>query len=156
MSRLQEFRTEKDQFFRTHPHSPLSPEQQHDFRGLDYFDENPDLQLKVMIEVFDTHESIHIPTSTGDFRDCVTSIAEVSSPRYRWSHRRVTPIQLPLSISNTRNVGNARISLPSSSRVAISWNEDRISNSCRVSFCATVGFSLSAGFFSAAGGGVDS
>jgi hypothetical protein len=34
MSELDEFRAQKDAFFKTHPQSPLTPEQQQTFEGL--------------------------------------------------------------------------------------------------------------------------
>ncbi len=50
MSELDEFRTEKDDFFGTHPQSPLTPEQKRSFKGLQYFPENEDLRLEVEAE----------------------------------------------------------------------------------------------------------
>ncbi len=61
-------RTEKDQFFASHPQSPLPEEQKKDFTGLDYFPENPDLRLEVTVEKFPEAELIEIQTSTGDIR----------------------------------------------------------------------------------------
>ena len=37
MNDLQEFRRQKDEFFRSSHHSPLLPEQKADFHGLRYF-----------------------------------------------------------------------------------------------------------------------
>ena len=65
MSLYQEFRTSKDQFFTGHPQSPLTPEQKREFQGLDYFDENPALDLEVEVEKFPTQEQVVIQTSTG-------------------------------------------------------------------------------------------
>jgi len=65
MSLYQDFRASKDDFFATHPQSPLTPEQKQDFHGLEYFDENPDLQLEVMVEKFPEQERVVIQTSTG-------------------------------------------------------------------------------------------
>jgi len=66
MTRLERFRKDKDQFFRTHPQSPLTHEQRHNFEGLKYFDENAALELTVDVEVFSQKESIEMQTSTGD------------------------------------------------------------------------------------------
>lgn len=66
MSELEELRKEKDEFFRLSDHSPLLPEQQADFTGLNYFPENLELRLKVEIERFPEQEQIQIQTNTGD------------------------------------------------------------------------------------------
>lgn len=66
MPRLERFRKDKDQFFRTHPQSPLTHQQRHNFEGLKYFDENPALELTVDVEVFAQKETIEMQTSTGD------------------------------------------------------------------------------------------
>lgn len=66
MSELSHFRHEKDEFFRSHPQSPLTHEQRHNFDGLKYFNENPDLDLVVEVEEFSEKETIQMPTSTGD------------------------------------------------------------------------------------------
>lgn len=66
MSELERFRKEKDDFFKTHPQSPLTPQQKRAFKGLDYFPENPDLRLDVDVEVFPKRDIIQMQTSTGD------------------------------------------------------------------------------------------
>ncbi len=66
MTELEGFRTEKDRFFRTHPESPLTPAQQHSFRGLRYFPDNPDLDLNVIVSKFPAQTAVVLPTSTGD------------------------------------------------------------------------------------------
>lgn len=65
MSRLQEFRASKDDFFASHPQSPLTFEQKQSFHGLDYYDENPDLQLEVDVKKFSEQKQVEIQTSTG-------------------------------------------------------------------------------------------
>jgi uncharacterized protein (DUF1684 family) len=57
---------EKDGFFRSSPHSPLTAEQQQAFAGLRYFDPNPALDLTVSLERFPDGEAIEMQTSTGD------------------------------------------------------------------------------------------
>ncbi len=47
MNALERFRTEKDDFYRTSPHSPLNADQKRSFHGLRYFPENTDLDLEV-------------------------------------------------------------------------------------------------------------
>lgn len=68
MSELDEFRKEKDEFFRESHHSPLLPEQRADFNGLNYFPENPDLRLQVEVDPFDPKDEIQIQTNTGELR----------------------------------------------------------------------------------------
>lgn len=65
MNQLQEFRASKDDFFASHPQSPLTFEQKRNFRGLDYFDENPGLDLEVKVEKFPEQAQVVIQTSTG-------------------------------------------------------------------------------------------
>lgn len=67
-SELEQFRAEKDRFFKTSRQSPLTPEQKRKFQGLSYFPENPALRLEVAVEVFPQQEKIEVQTSTGDVR----------------------------------------------------------------------------------------
>lgn len=64
---LQE-RQEKDAFFKSHPYSPLTPEQQALFTHLDYFDPNPALDLILEAEEFAEKPNIKMQTSTGEIR----------------------------------------------------------------------------------------
>jgi uncharacterized protein (DUF1684 family) len=66
MSDLDDFRKQKDDFFRQSPQSPLSPQQQADFDGLRYFPENPGLDLEVDVSPFDEQQTIQMQTTTGD------------------------------------------------------------------------------------------
>ncbi|KPV54597.1 hypothetical protein SE17_02750 [Kouleothrix aurantiaca] len=68
MTELEQFRAQKDTFFKTHPQSPLTAEQQAAFAGLRYFPENPDLRLVVPIETFAEKDTVVMQTSTGDER----------------------------------------------------------------------------------------
>lgn len=65
MSDLEQFREQKDEFFRTSPHSPLTAEQQRSFAGLRYFPENPELDLRVEVEQFEQQDSVEMQTTTG-------------------------------------------------------------------------------------------
>jgi uncharacterized protein len=65
MFNLLEFRREKDEFFGSHPQSPLTHEQRLSFQGLKYFSENPALRLEVPVEVFPTQEPVTIQTTGG-------------------------------------------------------------------------------------------
>ena len=66
MNDLDSFRAEKDEFFRNDPQSPLTVQQKREFRGLNYFPENPDLRLEVQVEELPARERIEMQTSTGD------------------------------------------------------------------------------------------
>lgn len=66
MTDLETFRAQKDEFFASHPQSPLTPEQKKNFEGLDYFPENPALRLEVVVEEFPKREVIEMQTTTGD------------------------------------------------------------------------------------------
>lgn len=68
MSELNEFRKQKDLFFKSDHNSPLSPPQKQNFDGLKYFPENPDLSFEAKIEKFIEQESIQMQTSTGDLQ----------------------------------------------------------------------------------------
>jgi len=68
MTELEAFREEKDEFFRTHPQSPLTAEQQRAFKGLSYFPENSALRLEVEVEPFAEREVIDVQTTTGEVR----------------------------------------------------------------------------------------
>ena len=77
-------REEKDFFFKGHPQSPLTHEQQHSFKKLDYFPVNKDLKFEVELEEFNHKNEIEIQTSTGDiqyFVDFGTVSFEVTGKR---------------------------------------------------------------------------
>ncbi len=62
-------RREKDQFFKTHPQSPLTEDQQDAFTGLDYYEPNPALDLVVAVErVPSENKEIVIETTGGEPR----------------------------------------------------------------------------------------
>ncbi len=67
MSELDEFRAEKDAFFRDDPRSPLLPEQRTSFEGLSYFPENEALRIRGRLETegVDRGERILMQTTTG-------------------------------------------------------------------------------------------
>ena len=65
MSEITEFRKAKDDFFRTSPQSPLTPEQKKSFVGLRYFPENPALRFELPLERYANPERIQMQTSTG-------------------------------------------------------------------------------------------
>jgi hypothetical protein len=67
MTELEEFRRDKDEFFREDPRSPLTAEQRRTFEGLAYFPENPALLIRAALETegVDLDEDIVLPTTTG-------------------------------------------------------------------------------------------
>jgi uncharacterized protein (DUF1684 family) len=67
MSELDDFRADKNGFFREHPNSPLLPEQRDSFRGLAYFPEESALVIRTTLEVdaLDLDEEISMQTTTG-------------------------------------------------------------------------------------------
>jgi uncharacterized protein len=66
MTELEQFHKQKDQFFKTDRHSPLTPDQKRVFKGLNYFPENAELALEVPVEEFPQKNEIQMQTSTGD------------------------------------------------------------------------------------------
>jgi len=68
MSDLYDFRAEKDQFFASHPQSPLTAAQKQEFKGLTYFPENEGLRLEVEVQKFPQKNVVEIQTSTGEVR----------------------------------------------------------------------------------------
>jgi uncharacterized protein (DUF1684 family) len=67
MSELDDFRADKDAFFRDDPRSPLTDEQRAGFTGLSYFPEAADLEIEGVLETdgVDLDEPIVMQTSTG-------------------------------------------------------------------------------------------
>ncbi len=63
---LEDFRKEKDGFLRDHPNSPLTADQKRDFRGLDYFPENLELQLRLPLNRDVAHDILEMDTTSGD------------------------------------------------------------------------------------------
>lgn len=71
MTELQRFRKQKDKFFKSDAHSPLSKEQRRGFKGLKYYPENPTLRFDAEVESFAEHVHVQIQTSTGELQDYV-------------------------------------------------------------------------------------
>lgn len=65
MDHLTDFRAQKDAFFLEDHHSPLTAEQKQLFKGLQYFDDNPELRIEVDLERFDPVDHVQIQTNTG-------------------------------------------------------------------------------------------
>ncbi len=66
---LHEFRRQKDAFFKTHPQSPLTPQQRELFDGLSYYDYDPSLDLEIEVEEFDNKEKVLMQTTTGTVQE---------------------------------------------------------------------------------------
>ncbi|MDP9296466.1 MAG: DUF1684 domain-containing protein [Actinomycetota bacterium] len=65
MSELDDLRRDKDEFFGTHPQSPLTDDQKKEFQGLAYFPENPQLVIEGDLDTDVPVDEVHMPTSTG-------------------------------------------------------------------------------------------
>ena len=67
MSELEDFRADKDAFFREHARSPLTHEQRATFEGLAYYPENGALVIRAVLETdgVDLDEVIIMQTTTG-------------------------------------------------------------------------------------------
>ncbi len=63
---LKRFRAEKDRVFAKDPHSPLTPEQRHRFRGLAYFDENPRLVINTSVDRNVEPDEVRMSTTGGE------------------------------------------------------------------------------------------
>lgn len=93
-------RRQKDEFFRSHPQSPLTPEQQAQFTGLAYYDPDPALDLKPAVRPFDEQTDVQLQTTTGDLRWYLrygefTFSVDGQTARltiYRWPHGFFLPV----------------------------------------------------------------
>ncbi|MFB6090661.1 MAG: DUF1684 domain-containing protein [Halobellus sp.] len=66
VERLRTNREEKDEFFGTHPQSPVPPEHRDDFDGLDYFAPAPDYRIEATVTVHDDPEPVPMDTTAGE------------------------------------------------------------------------------------------
>jgi uncharacterized protein (DUF1684 family) len=69
MTPLDQFRAQKDDFFRHDWQSPLTPDQRQGFLGLKYYPENPALRLTLPIEPHADQAIVTMMTSTGSARE---------------------------------------------------------------------------------------
>jgi uncharacterized protein len=65
---LQEFRAEKDAFFREEPQSPIPSKERKDFTGLRYFPPNVALRVAATVEPLPDYEEVVLTTSDGQQR----------------------------------------------------------------------------------------
>jgi uncharacterized protein (DUF1684 family) len=69
MSEVSEFRKAKDEYFKSGPGSPLTPEQKREFKGLKYFPENRAWRFELPLERYPQPERVQMQTSTGDTQE---------------------------------------------------------------------------------------
>jgi uncharacterized protein (DUF1684 family) len=69
MNTLEQFRKDKDDFFRNEPQSPLDEQQKREFAGLKYYPESLSLRLELKLEKKPQPEVVILPTSTGEARE---------------------------------------------------------------------------------------
>jgi uncharacterized protein (DUF1684 family) len=69
MNPLDQFRAQKDDFFRHDRQSPLTADQRREFTGLKYYPENPALRLASQIEEYPDKETVTMITSTGSAQE---------------------------------------------------------------------------------------
>ena len=69
MSELDDFRAEKDDFFKNHYQSPLTREQKQEFTSLKYFPEDDALRMEVQVEALNDSNPILMQTSTGGVQE---------------------------------------------------------------------------------------
>ncbi len=55
---LSRFREGRDELFRTHPQSPIEPDERDSFRGLNYFDPDPGFRVQARLEPGDGSELV--------------------------------------------------------------------------------------------------
>src|SRR6187399_2597444 len=79
MPELEEFRKRKDEFFGSHPQSPLSEEHKKVFTGLNYFPENEALRFELEMERYMSPQRVQMQTSKGDVRDFI-KVGQIQFP----------------------------------------------------------------------------
>jgi uncharacterized protein (DUF1684 family) len=61
---LQAERTQKDEFFADHPHSPIPGDEQMGFDGLDYYPLAADYRFELSLHEFEDHDTLTVETTT--------------------------------------------------------------------------------------------
>ena len=67
--RLETARREKDQFFASHPQSPLSPQDRRVFQGLDYWPPDADYRFELQLHEHDEGKTIRVADTSGEQRN---------------------------------------------------------------------------------------
>ncbi len=62
-------RQEKNQFFSSHPQSPIPVNEQKSFTGLDYFEPDPKYRFELELEEFEEKDTVKINDTGGNIRD---------------------------------------------------------------------------------------
>lgn len=62
-------RKEKDRLFKLHPQSPIPENMRKDFKGLNYFQVNPDYKFLCRLNRYPNLSTVRMTTSTGEERD---------------------------------------------------------------------------------------
>jgi uncharacterized protein (DUF1684 family) len=133
VSDLDEFRKDKDEFFRTDPHSPLDHEQTHHFERLEYFPENPELVVVGELEPDLDGVEVTMETSTGEAQvyDRAGVIrfsvdgkpTQVTLYRPRGEHSLFLPFRDALSGKETYGAGRyLDVAPPHSGHVVVDFN----------------------------------
>lgn len=71
MSPLENYRKSKNEAFRAELESPLTADQRREFKGLQYYPENPALKLTVSIDEYPEQKIVLMQTSTGSVKEYV-------------------------------------------------------------------------------------
>ncbi|MGQ4554839.1 DUF1684 domain-containing protein [Halobellus sp. GM3] len=66
VAELRAKREEKDEFFGSHPQSPIPPGEREAFDGLSYFDPDPAYRVEATLEVHDDPEPVPMETTAGN------------------------------------------------------------------------------------------
>src|SRR6202140_5960 len=98
---LQRFRQGRDQLFRTHPQSPLSPGAQAALKGLSYFDHDPSCRLTMRLEPADAGDPLVIDTGGDD--------GVITYRRAGWLHFRLGGPGCRLTVFRLVGYGGGRV-----------------------------------------------
>ena len=103
MSEIGDFRKAKDRYFGGDQNSPLTVDQRKRFTGLEYFEENAELQFVLAVEEFpdDAKDLIQMATSTGD-----------TAPQIRWGRLKFEVGGTPVALTVYRSAGGDDFFLP--------------------------------------------
>ncbi len=92
---LTSIRVNKDEFFKSSDHSPLTPQQREVFHNLDYYEPNKDLKFTVELKLFNQQARVNIMTSKGNVQEYIKHgyvEFEVDSQKSLF-HLRIKPLE---------------------------------------------------------------
>ncbi len=103
MSEIGDFRKDKDRYFGGDQNSPLTVDQRKRFTGLEYFEENAELQFVLAVEEFpdDAKDQIQMATSSGD-----------TTLHIRWGQLKFEVGGTPVALTVYRSTGGDDFFLP--------------------------------------------